>query len=263
LTVRPPIRSEAGAVAEHLLGGRSTVAVLTLGGLSVYRGRPPGSPAAALDGPWLAQRPGDLLALLIAERERALAAEAIAEALWPGRDDAALGTVHHFVSVLRDRLEPARARGDAGAVETVGRGYRLSEAVVVDADRFAAHVASGLLAWREGNAEPAVRELAKADALYRGPFLGEREGPWVVQLERERLRALAADVWRALIELARGRGDADAAERHLARLAAHEPYDDDVRRRALALAPDDPAQRPQTQQSDISSPANGRQIDGA
>jgi DNA-binding SARP family transcriptional activator len=230
------------------------VAVHALGGLSASRG------GVDLAGAWLEQRPGDLLALLVAERERALAAEAIAEALWPGRPAAggaaALGTVHHFVSVLRDRLEPGRPRGEAGsAIETVGRGYRLGASVAIDADRFVTHAVAGLHAWREGNAERAARELARADALYRGPFLGERDGPWVVLLERERLRALAADAWRALIELARRRGDVQAEARHRARLAAQEPYDDDVLGTAFPTA----AQPQQTRQSENSSRANGEQ----
>jgi DNA-binding SARP family transcriptional activator len=223
-----------------------------------------GVPSVTLDGPWLEQRPGDLLALLVAERERALAAEEIAETLWPGRPAAggaaALGTVHHFISVLRDRLEPDRARGDArGAIETVGRGYRLGETVAVDADRFATHAVAGLHAWREGNAERALRDLMRADALYRGPFLGERDGPWIVLLERERLRALAADAWRALIELEQRRGAHAAADRHRARLVAQEPYDDDVQGAAPVAEP--PPQRDPTQQSENSSPSNGQQID--
>jgi DNA-binding SARP family transcriptional activator len=228
--------------------------VHTLGGLSVFRY------GASLDGPWLAQRPGDLLALLVADRDRALAAEEIAETLWPGRGGSGLGTVHHFVSVLRDRLDPGRPRGDAdGPIVTVGRGYRLSEHALVDVDRFAARAAAGLEAWRAGARSRALRELGAADRLYRGPFLGERDGPWVVLLERERLRAIAADVWRALIALAQEVGDLDAAERPLARLAEQEPHDDDVRWRARSLA----AKRDLTRQSAISSPSNGEQIEPA
>lgn len=262
MAVPPPRRSEARAVAGQTPGGRSAVAVRTLGGLSVTRCGPPES---SLDGPWLEQRPGDLLALLVAERERALAVEEIAETLWPGRPAAggvaALGTVHHFVSVLRDRLEPDRPRGDAGgAIETVGRGYRLGASVAIDADRFVVHAVAGLYAWREGDAERAARDLARADALYRGPFLGERDGPWIVLLERERLRALAADTWRVLIALAQRCGDERAAERHRARLAAQEPYDDDVQGPASAWPA--PAQPDQTRQSENSSLANGEQTHG-
>jgi DNA-binding SARP family transcriptional activator len=241
MSTRPPAREEADQVA-----------VRTLGGLSVFRGQVP------LGGPWLEQRPGDLLALLVAERGRAIAAEEVAETLWPDRGAAALGTVHHFVSVLRDRLEPDRPRGNpAGAIETVGRGYRLGGRVIVDADRFAAHAAAGVEAWRARARSRALRELSAAEALYGGPFLGERAEPWIVLLERERLRALAADVWRALIELAQEVGDLEAAERHLARLAEQEPYDDDVGRHAVSLA----AKRDQTRQSEISSPSNGQQIE--
>jgi DNA-binding SARP family transcriptional activator len=240
MSALPPARKETGP---------GQVAVLALGGLSVLHEQAP------LDGPWLEQRPGDLLALLVAERERPLAAEEIAEVLWPGRGASALGTVHHFVSVLRDRLEPGRLRGRSdGAIATVGRGYRLGEHVRVDADRFALHAGEGLDAWRSGARSRALRELGAADRLYRGPFLGERDGPWVVLVERERLRALAADVWRALADLAELVGDLDGAARHLARLAAQEPFDDDVRRRVAALA----AQR---QQTEISCPSNGEQTD--
>jgi len=223
--------------------------VHVLGGLSVVRGE------LRLDGSWLEQRPGDLLALLVAERGRALAAEEIAETLWPGRGASALGTVHHFVSVLRDRMEPGRPRGRSSAtIATVGRGYRLDERVTVDADRFAAHAAAGLRAWRAGAAARAARKLGEADRLYRGPFLGERDGPWAVLVERERLRALAADVWRALTDVAERAGDVERAARHLARLAAQEPYDADVRERIAALA----AQR---QQTEISRASNGEQTD--
>ena len=54
--------------------------------------------------------------------------------------------------------------------------------------------------------------------------------------ERERLRALAGRVLRALADLAAARDDLGAAGAYLERLAVMEPFDGDVHRRLIALA---------------------------
>ena len=142
------------------------------------------------------------------------------------------------VHALRQRLEPGRER-QAVSRYLVGRrggGYELAAgAVIVDADAFVAAAESGLTALREGDGRRAAAALARAASLYRGDFLAdEPEADWA-SAERDRLRALASRVLRALAGLHLRTGDLDAAGEHLQRVAELEPLDVDAQRQLLTL----------------------------
>ena len=195
------------------------------------------TPEGPLGGRWLEQRPGQVLKLLLCERDRALAAEEIAEALWPRAGRGGLANVRYFVHRLREHLEPDRPRrGPSAFVVAVRGGYALDRRHVhVVADEFERHARDGLAAAGRGDAGAARPALEAAAALYRGDFLADEPYAEWAFAERDRLRALAARVLRALARLAAEAADLEAAGGHLERLSALAPYDADVHRDLLAV----------------------------
>ena len=188
-------------------------------------------------GGWLDQRPGQLLKYLVAGRGRSAPVEDIAEAIWPDAERTSVSTTRHLVHVLRGHLEPDREPGRTSAsIVSVRGGYALDPTqVTVDADEFAAAAGAALARLAAGDAE-APAGLEAALALYGGDFLADEPYAEWAQDERERLRALAGRVLRALADIAAARDDLGAAGAYLERLALMEPFDSDVHRRLIALS---------------------------
>jgi DNA-binding SARP family transcriptional activator len=192
---------------------------------------------AVLEGDWLAHRPGQVLKYLVAARGRPVGAEELLAVFWP-QGGAAGTNVRQAVHALRDRLEPGRER-QAPSRYVAGRrggGYELLPgAVAVDADAFVAAAETGLAAFAEGELPRAHAALARAAQLYRGDFLVDEPGAdWAVP-ERDRLRALACRVLRALARVHLRAGELEGASECLQRLAELEPLDVDAQRQLLTL----------------------------
>lgn len=135
------------------------------------------------------RRPLDLLKLLVAYRGEGVAAEQIAEDLWPDAEgDAAFAALRTTLSRLRRLIGPKAVLGDV-------RGYTLNPQVCwVDALALGRCAA---LSPRDGD-ERACAAVEEALALYRGEFLpGDAHLPAVVAA-RTRFRAL---LLRRLVEL--------------------------------------------------------------
>jgi DNA-binding SARP family transcriptional activator len=189
-----------------------------------------------LGGQWLHQRPGQLFKYLIVHRDRLVPTEELAETFWPESAHAAVTNVRYFIHVVREQLEPQRARRAPSAfVVAENGGYRLDRTrVVVDADRFEALASAGLAAAARGDPD-APDSLTQAAELYEGEFLAEDPyAEWALS-ERDRLRTLASDALRALAGIASRAHHLDAAGAHLGRLAKLEPFDVSIHRELLAL----------------------------
>jgi DNA-binding SARP family transcriptional activator len=210
--------------------GAPILRIRTLGRTSVE------GPSGPLTGPWLHQRPGELLKLLVTSRDRVLTAEQIAEALWPDAPYTATSTVRQLVHALRDRLEPDRGPGVAPRYVLARKGgYVLDgELVVVDADEFVRRTGAGLRAFAA--MEPsATEQLEEALACYPGDFLSDEPYAHWATAERERLRDQVEQLLRALSTLAVARGELRAATDYLERLAELEPLDSDVHCELIGL----------------------------
>jgi DNA-binding SARP family transcriptional activator len=176
-----------------------------------------------LGGPWLNQRAGQLFKYLVSERQREVAADEIAEAIWPKSDPRILTTVRYFIHRLRRELEPEPPdNGPSSFISSNQGGYRLERgAVWVDADEFEQKVKVGLAALSNGN----EHLLEEAIDLYQGDFLADEPyAVWSVR-ERDRLRLLAERSLLGLIEHRLRQGDKKGALRHMRSLAELEPYD--------------------------------------
>jgi DNA-binding SARP family transcriptional activator len=228
----------AGAGGDVVVTLRRAAAALGEGGVllrlfTLGRTRVEG-PGGTVAADWLGHRPGLVLKYLASERGRVVPQEELLEAFWPGGGRAGAANVRQAVHTLRDRLQPGRARGDASVVVARRGGYELArEHVWIDADDFAARARAGLQAHAHG--APAEAALLEAADAYGGDFLADEPyAEWALP-ERERLRDLAAQVLRALAEIARAAGDLDGAGEHLQRLADLEPLDLAAQRDLIAL----------------------------
>lgn len=185
-----------------------------------------------IGGAWLEQRPGQVLKLLVCERHRAVPADAIATALWPGGGARAIGNLRQCVHELRDRLEPRRRKGAPSAfIVSRQGGYALNRSrVLIDADEFERHVQAGLTAFSGGDMRTAVKELRKGLDLYEGDLLVEDPYADWAATERDRLRDLMVRALRVLGEVALREGKPAVAALHFRRLVDIEPYDLGVQR---------------------------------
>jgi DNA-binding SARP family transcriptional activator len=124
-----------------------------------------------------------VLAVLLLEAGRVVAAERLVELLW-GDAPKALASLQAYVSNLRRALEPGRRPRDPAAVlVTQAPGYRLGiDRQAVDALRFEDLVATGRELRRAGDPTSALAALEEALALWHGPPLPElAHEPFVVE----------------------------------------------------------------------------------
>jgi DNA-binding SARP family transcriptional activator len=186
-----------------------------------------------IGGAWLDQRTGQLLKYLVTERRRAAAIDEIGENIWPGADYAVGTSVRYYVHALRRKLEPQRgSREPSSFIAGCSGTYRLRlDHVEVDADEFEACVSAGLAA----AGSDAAAEIERGLAIYRGDFLADLPYAEWAMPERDRLHDLACVGLRRLTDIRLQLGLLDGAGASLERLAALQPFDEDVHRRLMEL----------------------------
>jgi DNA-binding SARP family transcriptional activator len=191
---------------------------------------------SGLGGPWLRQRPGELLKYLVSHRDRPVSTEEIADQLWPESGLRAVRSVRYYVHALRKRLEPtARTPAESSFLLFEEGRYRLSSRIDVDVDEFEEAIDMGLTAAAANETQAAIEHLSRAATLYGGDFLADEPYAEWAMAERDRLRSLAGSGLRTLAGLRLQAGDLEGALGDLERLAGLEPYDLDIHRQLISL----------------------------
>lgn len=215
--------------APHWVSG-PRLRMCTLGKTVVESGEGP------IGGAWLEQRTGQILKFLVARRQRSVAIDEIGESIWPGADYAIGASVRYYIHALRRRLEPERGLRQPSVFIEVGSGsYRLKlDHVVIDADEFEADITAGV-ARAEHDPLGAAAKIERSLELYRGDFLADLPYAEWAMAERQHLHDLTCMALGCLAGLRIEQGLLAAASQSLERLAAMQPYDEDVHRRLMEI----------------------------
>jgi DNA-binding SARP family transcriptional activator len=184
----------------------------------------------------LPHRQGRLaFAYLVAERDRPVLRDELAEVLWPGSQprawEVALSAV---VSKLRALLAEAGLGRDA--IARPSGCYQLAlpadSWVDTEAALLAAHEAEGLL--RAGHSPQAYGTAVVAAAIARRPFLPGLEGRWI-EARRAQLRSTLLRALDCLAEVQAERGEHALALRSAEEAVALEPYRESGHRRLMRV----------------------------
>ncbi len=160
------------------------------------------------------RRPLDVLQALVAGGAPAQSGKALAAALWPESDG---DLSHHALETATWRLR--RLVGDKIVRHREGRLHLDTGRCWVDALAFRSLLARAAACLQRRDAPGALAAAEAAIALYRGPFLADREEPWALAA-RARHRA---HLRRCLSDLEALGGDPKAARRLRARTEAADP----------------------------------------
>ena len=169
-----------------------TMRIRTLGSFGLWRGD-----QEVRDRDWRSSKARQLFQFLVTERGRNLPRERILETLWPEMEqDAAANNLRVTLNRLGKAIEPDRPDG-APPTYVIQQGdtygFNLNSDYQLDAADFAAAVAEGRRAERQGQRQTAIAEYQRAMALYGGPYLPDNMyEDWTV-VERERLTLLFND----------------------------------------------------------------------
>jgi DNA-binding SARP family transcriptional activator len=149
--------------------------------------------------------PRALLAVLLLAEGRSVSTDYFLETLWDGEPpDGAQASLHSTISRMRRVLEPAgSSRTGWTVLRSEAGSYRLSiEPSSVDIHRFRTLADEGRSLLESGDAAAALRSLAEAEQLWRGPALLEFA-------DRDFARAAAAGLTERRFAVAEDRFDAE------------------------------------------------------
>jgi ATP/maltotriose-dependent transcriptional regulator MalT/DNA-binding SARP family transcriptional activator len=212
------LAAEATALRRLVGGSPPTpeVSVRTLGGFAVIR-----RGTAVPQRTWQSRKARDLLKILVARRGAPVPRDELTELLWPEVDPArASNRLSVAISTLRSVLDPGHeVASDHYVASGEGAVWLRLDRVEVDVEYFLTFSSAAL-------ANSDMARLVVAEATYGGDFCAEdRYADWADAL-REEARSVFVSVQRALAEF-HAAGDAhEIAVRHLQRLLACEPYDE-------------------------------------
>jgi predicted ATPase/DNA-binding SARP family transcriptional activator len=175
-----------------------------------------------------------LLAILLLNPNEAVSTDRLIDELW-GADppDTALNTLQVYVSQLRKVLRAGGGVSSRDLLVTKAPGYLLRvESGQLDSEQFEELVAAGRESRAEGKPAAAVEALKRADALWRGPPLGDAGFESFAQvagrLEEERLAALE-DRFEAELDL----GGHVELVAELETMVARHPFREGLRRQLM------------------------------
>jgi ATP/maltotriose-dependent transcriptional regulator MalT/DNA-binding SARP family transcriptional activator len=183
---------------------------------------------------WRSRKARDILKVLVGARGARVVREQLLDLFWPDTDPERSGPrLSVALSTIRAVLDPARAHPPDRYLGTDRSSAWLHrEHLKIDIEDFLAAADEGIR-FRDADPQRARAILARAEATYRGDFLGEDVyEDWAVAT-REQARATYQQVAAALAQLAAAAGEPLAAAGYLRRLIERDPWDE---RAHLALA---------------------------
>ncbi len=185
---------------------------------------------------WHGQKSQRLLKFLVARHRRPTPRDVLIELLWPEIDpEVGRRNLHQAVYLLRRSLRDGSH--DRHHIVFLHDCYLLDPTISlwVDAEAFDATVAAGRTAASAGDARGAADILAASMELYRGDYLEDAPyEEWAVP-ERERFRALYAEVANELAELQLQTGELDAALSTSRNLLGRDPCDELAHQRIMRV----------------------------
>src|SRR3984957_14979567 len=166
-----------------------------------------------------------VLAVLLINRNRAVATDSLVDAAWEETPAPAVrASIHSYVSNLRRILGTAEVDPHA-VLASSPPGYRLSVADGdCDLDRFITKKAAGIHAAASGHFEQASSHLSAALAEWRGPVLDDLRDFAFVEVFATALLEVKVVAHTALAEAEIACGRADAVIGDLEALTAEHPY---------------------------------------
>ncbi len=224
LGARPLIAQAAAVITGIERRGHAPVSVKALGSFRVSR-----YDSTIAPGEWGSRLAAELMKLLVANRCRAVAREALCEQLWPGDDPSATDKrLTAALRAVRSALDPHGRFAPDYFVTASGKVLQLEEEkVVIDIELFFAAALEGLDLLTV-DPRRAIDLLTDAEGLYGGdPFEDDADAPWAIAIRQE-ARTLYIRVAFALAENASDSGDHDGASRYLLRVLERDPYDENA-----------------------------------
>lgn len=180
----------------------------------------------------LSNQTAELIAQLAERVGRQISRDQLIEELWPNADtEQARNRFRVLLSAVRHLLEPdSTPPGQVLFANRTVIGLSAS-ACEVDVERFMRHAH---LASRAATSEERMAHYRAVDELYRGEFLSDRTGDWILarRAHYARVQALAQYRYAALLEEA---GDAAGALEQIHRSIEADPLREAPRRRALRM----------------------------
>ena len=165
------------------------------------------------------RRQRTLLALLLLEAGRPVAADRLIDELWHGEGPSGASTLPSYISRLRTTL------GYPAMVEAVASGYALHvDPGQIDARRFERLVHEGRKALGDGRARRASDRLRAAITLWRGRPFGDVGDDGALRIEAERLDDLRLVAFESRIEAEMTLGDGVEIVEELEQLLREHPY---------------------------------------
>jgi ATP/maltotriose-dependent transcriptional regulator MalT/DNA-binding SARP family transcriptional activator len=217
----------AGVVApEPPADDLPAVEIRTLGRFAVLVGGAP-VPATA----WQSRKARDLVRILVARRGRPVPRDELVDLLWgpdAGDDDRIGHRLAVVLSTARGVLDPGRRAPADHFIAADQANVALNlDRVAVDVEGFLAAARHGLRLHARGETADALAVLTAAEAAFAADvYADEPYDDWARAL-REEARAAYLHVVRVLVELSR---HPDDAVRHLLRILAVDPYDEQAHR---------------------------------
>lgn len=178
---------------------------------------------------WRRPRARELLRLLAAERNHAIARDVLIARFWPDAPESrAANSAYVLVNALRKTLEPDLEPNARSSFVVLDEGeYALVPGSYwIDAEEYEWLLSRGKEVLAAGDRHAAREFFLAADHIYAGDYMADDLYGDTYFAERERFRQLQQYTLRTLVELDSQDGEAQAVPHHLRRMTQLDPWNE-------------------------------------